>query len=473
MADAIAAKGMFYINASVTNTHNEDRLAEIIIQSNSDMLHRDQGWMVHITRFALSTQQSLHFMDKDEDMYITFRYENTNVGNAIRQNTWRATEDINTLATFLAKINDAIPVMDHPQGAVPVGKFTVTQDGRFRLESHNSFDLGPEQFLGIKPSPKLAAVLGWDTAELNISFQASEDLKTRQYIRWYESIFGEYFREKYLYDNHPDQWFDTHEALVQYFMWHFANGLGANIGNQMANAAPGVMGNGPDGILYNGPAGGPYLDDWQHPRTRPMDITVFYRIDPALVTNHGHGRMVGIYYRHALAANGHYTLRDSTTHVVPTVPVAGPPNLGKLIFNSDIVMGEINEMRLVSIDASRRVMRVGRAPDQTQANGFNTAYGRFARIGDSLYLSYVRPGQPNGYDESHMFEFKIIRIVEVVPANEYEWGPAANVDNHFGFNGRQQDLYLDCPVPLENHTRLAGHLGQVNAGNVGANSLLW
>ena len=89
MADAIAAKGMFYINASVTNTYNEDRLAEIVIRDNSDILFRDQGWMVHITRFSCATQQSLHFI-----LFITFRYENQNFGNAIRQYTWRATVSI-------------------------------------------------------------------------------------------------------------------------------------------------------------------------------------------------------------------------------------------------------------------------------------------------------------------------------------------------------------------------------------------
>ena len=97
MADAIAAKGMFYINASVTNTHTEDRLAEIVIRDNSDILFRDQGWMVHVTRFNVSTQQTLHFMDKDPDVYIRFRYENEYFGNAVRQSTWRATENVNTL----------------------------------------------------------------------------------------------------------------------------------------------------------------------------------------------------------------------------------------------------------------------------------------------------------------------------------------------------------------------------------------
>ena len=56
MADAIAAKGMFYINASVTNTHAEDRLAEIVIRDNSDILFRDQGWMVDATIVALHRQ---------------------------------------------------------------------------------------------------------------------------------------------------------------------------------------------------------------------------------------------------------------------------------------------------------------------------------------------------------------------------------------------------------------------------------
>ena len=153
MADAIAAKGMFYINASVTNTHAEDRLAEIVIRDNSDILFRDQGWMVHVTRFNVSTQQSLHFIDKDDDLYITFRYENEFFGQAIRQYTWRAGENVNTLASFLAQINDAIPIMDHPDGAAPVATFSVTQDGKFLLKTFNTFELGPIQFLAEPETP--------------------------------------------------------------------------------------------------------------------------------------------------------------------------------------------------------------------------------------------------------------------------------------------------------------------------------
>ena len=467
MADAIAAKGMFYINASVTNTHGQDRLAEIVIRDNSDILFRDQGWMVHITRFSCSTQQSLHFIDKDDELFITFRYENQNFGNAIRQFTWRATEDVNTLAAFLKQVNDSIPVMDHQNGAVPTAVFTVTQDGRFRLATHNSIGLGPEQYLGIAPSPKFADIVGWDEAELNIAFQASSDLKCRQYIRWYESIFPGTFRGKYLEDGNEDDWTIMHNDMMQYFMWDFCNVQGINVNGTLHTNVGNLAGCGPNGLRRNGAQAGPYLDDWLHPRTAVRQITTFYNMDPVLVTNGGHGRVVGMYRRAGLTVGGTYTLRDSRTGVINTVPVAGTANRERYVVDSNIVMGQICEMRMIAMNSSNRVLRVGRAPDQTAGGGTNQ-FGRFARLGDSVFISYSQPAQAIlHYDESHMLEFKIIRIDEVAPGNYTTWGPPGNVANHYAFDGRQQDLYLDCALPQENHGRMIQNFNVINAGNAG------
>ena len=464
MADAIAAKGMFYINASVTNTHTEDRLAEIVIRDNSDILFRDQGWMVHVTRFNVSTQQSLHFMDKDPDVYITFRYENEYFGNAVRQSTWRATENVNTLASFLAQINDAIPVMDHTGGAAPVATFSVTQDGKFLLKTFNTFNLGPIQYLGIQPSPKLMTLLGWDNATLNISFQASTDLRTRQYIRWYEKEFPK-LREQYLQANGPaaTDWSGTHTAMIEYFMWHFCNAQGILVANHLQAYAPGqnLQGSGPGGLVQDQPAY-PYTDQWTSPRTRGMDITCFFHQDPGLVGNDSHGRTVGIYHRNFMSVAGQYHLTDSRTAQIAVIPLAGNANNSRMVLCSDVVMGDICEMRMVAMATNRRYIRVGRAPF---AGAHTDRWGRFARIGDSVYLSYVPPANANAFDEAHMVEYKIVRIVEVDPAQTTEWGPGPQA-NHHAYNGRQQDLYLDNPCPLPHSPRLVNLLAQVANGNI-------
>jgi len=165
-------------------------------------------------------------------------------------------------------------------------------------------------------------------------------------------------------------------------------------------------------------------------------------MNPPLVTNGGHGRMVGIYRRHALSAAGVYTLRDSRTGVFPVVPVEGTPNVNRYVLNSNAVMGEMCEMRMVALSTNRRYMRVGRGPLLPVAGG-TERWGRFARLGDSVFMTYIVPGAAiPAVDDSHLMEYKIVRIVEVLAPDMFAWGPGVGA-NHHAYNGRQQDLYLD------------------------------
>ena len=66
MADAFLSKDHFYLNASYYNNTSEDQDAIIHIEDNADILTRNDGWLVHVTRFSCDSMNSVMFVEKDE-----------------------------------------------------------------------------------------------------------------------------------------------------------------------------------------------------------------------------------------------------------------------------------------------------------------------------------------------------------------------------------------------------------------------
>ena len=478
MADAMKAAQMFYINCSYTNKESLDRLAEIKIQDKADMLYRDQGWMAHITRFALDSQLSLHFIDKDpEKYYIKFMYETPdNELERITTSEYRVTEDVNTAAVLLQKINEQIPVVASSvfgEPPSPVAKLFMTPDGRFRLETRNT-QIGNRSSLGIQPSAAMAQVLGWDNAQLYLDYFPDNSTNAKQTCRWYETEFIA-LRGKYYSELSPHMWDDTHFQMVETLMWtmswaHWAN-VSINHGSPQPYAAGANptfsahvgIGHGPGGVLIDQVF--PAFDKWLRPRTSNRDITAYYQLQLALRHNGGHGRIQVMAYKDNVDSAGRYHMWDTRGHNAIFVPPEGTNLQARMVVDSELVMGDFSEMRCLSVAPGNRIIRVCRRPgpdDLVNPHSNNTAYGRFARLGDSVFIMYHPPGTAVGnYDEDILHEFKIVGITEVEQPTT--WNTANNA-NHGGYAGRQQDLILDNPVPLDEGTRIFNHMTVINGG---------
>lgn len=480
MADAMRAAQMFYINCSYTNNESIERLAEIKIQDKADMLYRDQGWMAHITRFALDSQLSLHFIDKDPDAYyIKFMYETPdNEFERISTSEYRVTEDVNTAAVLLQKINEQIPVVASrvfASAPTPVAKLFMTADGRFRLET-SSTQVGNPSSLGIQPSAAMAKVLGWDNAQLYLDYYPDNSTNAKQTCRWYETQFKA-MRGKYYSELSPNMWEDTHFQIVETLMWtmswaHWTNTMINFASNEpyavgatgTLNTQPGI-GYGPGAVLNNQVF--PAFDKWLRPRSSNRDITVYYQMAVNLRHNGGHGRIQVTAYKDNVDTAGRFHMMGTRLHVNPLIPPEGTNLQSRMVVDAELVMGDFCEMRCLSVALGNRIIRVCRRPgpdDLLSGHRRDEAFGRFARLGDSVFIMYHLPGSaPGSFNEDILHEFKIVGITEVDQPTT--WGPPGNNDNHGGYSGRQQDLILDNPIPLDEGTRIFNHMVVVNGGN--------
>ena len=473
MADAMKAAQMFYINCSYTNKEEIDRVAEIKVSDKSDMLYRDQGWMVHITRFAIDSQLSLHYIDKNPDAYwIKFMHEDpTNHLQRIMTSEYRVTEDVNTAAVLLQNINEVIPVVPQALGAapMPVAKLYMTPDGRFRLETQPTGP-GDVSSLGVEPSPAMAKVLGWDEAKLFLDYPPSNTTNTRNVIRWYETVFNG-LRSKHYHELSANMWDETHIQMCETLMWNISWAHSTNVGITHGSQEPYAVGT--DDTLVADPARGwgpggqvagayPATDRWLGPRGRQVDIIAYYQMNPALRHNGGHGRIQYLANRDNMDTAGRMHLIRPRDHMGTNEPPQGTNLQSRMVVNSDLACGSFSEMRVIAVAPGHRKIRVCRRPGP-DVGGNNDGWGRFARLGDSVFIGYHRPGQAVGdRNENVLHEFKIVGIEEVGDATT--WGPVNNVANHGAYEGRQQDLTLDNPVPQSEVTRIVAHMAAVAAG---------
>ena len=120
MAELLESPGNFYLNAEQYNTTSEPVEASITIQDRSDILSRQDNWMVHVTRFAIDTQASLYYIPPDPTATATltvFQYHDVAHYRVDQtryfqdQRTVTLAKGASTLAGFLELLNEAVPTL--------------------------------------------------------------------------------------------------------------------------------------------------------------------------------------------------------------------------------------------------------------------------------------------------------------------------------------------------------------------------
>ena len=381
MADAIAAKSMFYINASYTNTTDRDRVAEIIIQDKSSMLERDQGWMTHITRWSLDTQNTLHYLDADPDKYyIHFKSEDpANPNNHADQLTWRATRNLNTVAALLNDVNTHIPVEVVNGLTRRLAHFTLDHEGRFVLRT--SRGVGPNhKFLGVEPSEAMAKLLGWTQATNYVDWHNTMSTRARQLTRWYEAEMPARLRHQYLRSGDPNSWIATHRSMIDTFQFYisWAEGLAVANGGSQRLQAPFPESWGPGGVQAT--VNAVQVDPWLVIPGDPagaqahVQFTAFYHLHPALIDHDQKSRMIGVANRIDKVGRI-WQINDSrTSQGPPAIEFPdGQPAVHRKLMNSILVTGESFEMRCLAVQPNsfNRVVLVCRRPGPDAPGGYH------------------------------------------------------------------------------------------------------
>ena len=124
--ELVESSSNFYLNCEQYNNTTEEVDCSILIQDRDDILKRQDRWCVHVTRFAVDTQASLFYVAPDPTATLDlelFAYRgSTNQAHQrltkkkffIDQRSFNLSKGAATLADLLDQMNDAVPVLDHP-----------------------------------------------------------------------------------------------------------------------------------------------------------------------------------------------------------------------------------------------------------------------------------------------------------------------------------------------------------------------
>ena len=226
MAELLESPGNFYLNAEQYNATSEPIEASITIEDRSDILSRQDNWMVHVTRFAIDTQASLYYIPPDSTATVTltvFDYHETAHHRIDQtryfrdQRTVTLEKGASTLAGFLQLLNDGVPTLrDIAQDTPVVGNSPVATCGRWTVTSSGAFKFTagvygidatvaqhatatPEFFVNIKCSESMRKYLGFKNANLNI--QGNEST-----LQTWKKTLANFYTALSTYRNDIDNW---------------------------------------------------------------------------------------------------------------------------------------------------------------------------------------------------------------------------------------------------------------------------
>ena len=180
MSDLLLSKDHFYLNASTYNSSSRDEPAIVHIQDTTDILTRSDGWLVHITRFAVDAMKSLVFIEKDETAYWSINVV-SNMGKPTDTFNFQLDRDYATVQDLLSEMNMPGRFKQLQQGHFPAGN----QTGEF-VEMYR-FEIDPAGRIKLRSQPDTTdPQAGW-----HITYQASESMnrllgfvEVTPYVRW-------------------------------------------------------------------------------------------------------------------------------------------------------------------------------------------------------------------------------------------------------------------------------------------------
>ena len=174
MAEALISKDHFYMNASYYNDTSTDQSAVIHVEDTQDILQRNDGWLVHVTRFSCDSMNSVMFVEKD----LTATWEIRVVDDrdrCIHEFDFQLNRDYATPADLIDAMNlqgrsmklNRTPVAQHV-GMFTMGgnlremyRFELDAAGRIRLKSQPSADTKGDHYISYKGSASMNKLLGF------------------------------------------------------------------------------------------------------------------------------------------------------------------------------------------------------------------------------------------------------------------------------------------------------------------------
>ena len=471
MAELVDSSNSFFMNCEQYNATSENIPALIKIEDRSDILTRQDRYMVHVTRFALDTQASLFYLAPDTTATISvtlFAYLGANNHRVdkkkifVSERTFVLTEGAATLADFLEQLNEAVPTMPttaNRRDPVPTiagqtesvlsraGQWTITSSGRFefqaskvtagRVREPRDYDTqSREYFVNLVISESMRKILGVNNATLRV-FGRESTLKTYRRLltriqellpsyrnnisnwRW-EGTAEEYAKSGWYTDMYRILSYSILQQLM--FITQVANGVNTQLPMTATNIVGAINYTLRAGITQNAQAVTRRTPWWEQ---ADYFVENFRRAADGVHRQHEHSKFT---FLHNLANNGNRdtaTFRYQATHQPAETDHTGDFSVNQNVFvpafkmNAKQAWGtwsrgyilNIPNPRQVHINKNTVLTDIVGGTDQPNLQSGGLTFAPF--VGDTIYIPASTEIAGSGAVVRGSFQRGVIQSVEV------------------------------------------------------------